>query len=241
MDTVAEAPHLSLVIPVYNEEESLPILAREIQEALRPLELAYEVIFVDDGSRDRSVEVIRALAHADQRIRMIRFKTNAGETGATDAGLRYARGACVVTMDADLQNDPRDIPLLLSHLREADAACGWRVRRDDPWIRRVSSRIANGVRNFLSNEEIRDAGCTFRAMRRGCLDGIKLFRGMHRFIPTLLRMERYRVVEVPVSHRPRRFGQSKYGVSDRMFSAFYDLIAVRWMKRRRLDYEIVEE
>lgn len=232
---------LSVVIPVYNEEENLLLLWPEIREVLASMGLRYEVIFVDDGSRDRSAEVIRGFRAKDPQVRLIRFKANAGETAANDAGLRAARGRAVVTMDADLQNDPHDIPTLLSHLDKWDAVTGWRVRRDDPWIRRVSSRIANAVRNAVCRETIRDSGCTFRAFRRECLRGLKLYRGLHRFIPTLLKMEGYSVVEVPVRHRPRRFGKSKYGIGNRAVSSFRDLLVVRWMQARRLDYQIVED
>ena len=232
---------VSVVIPVYNEEDNLPLLWPEVREVLDPLALSYEIIFVDDGSRDRSAEIVREFQAADPRVRLIRFKANAGETAANDAGLKAARGRHVVTMDADLQNDPRDIPRLLSALREWDAVTGWRVKRDDPWAKRISSRIANAVRNTLSRETIRDSGCTFRAFRRECLGDLVLYRGFHRFIPTLLRMQGYRVVEIPVNHRPRLFGTSKYGISNRAFSAFRDLLVVRWMKDRQLSYQITED
>jgi len=234
-------PDLSLVVPVYNEEENLPLLWTEVREVLDSGGLAYEVIFVDDGSGDRSAEIIREFRSKDGRVRLIRFNANAGESAASDAGFRAARGRYVVTMDADLQNDPHDIPQLLSCLADWDAATGWRVRRDDPWIRRVSSRIANGVRNLISRESIRDSGCTFRAFRRECLRELRLYRGLHRFIPTLLRMQGYRVIEVPVNHRPRRFGRSKYGIGNRAFSAFRDLLVVRWMKARQLNYQVAED
>ena len=234
---------LSVVVPVYNEEESLPVLWPEIREALAPTGLRYEVVFVDDGSRDHSAEIIRALRDADRRVRLLRLKANAGETAATDAGFRAAQGTWVVTLDADLQNDPRDIPMLLSHLGEWDAVTGWRVNRDagDSWVRRASSRVANRVRNALSDESIRDSGCTFRAFRRECLRDLALYRGFHRFVPTLLRMRGFRVLEVPVNHRPRRFGQSKYGIGNRAWSAFKDLLVVRWMKDRMLRYEVAED
>lgn len=235
------APDLSLVIPVYNEEENLPLLWSELREVLDPLGYAYEVVFVDDGSRDRSAALIREFRAQDWRVRLIRFKVNAGETAAMDAGFRAARGRQVVTMDADLQNDPHDIPALLSHLERWDAVTGWRSRREDSWVRRVSSRIANGVRNALSGESIRDSGCTFRAFRRECLRGLVLYRGFHRFVPTLLRLRGYRVLEVPVNHRPRRFGRSKYGIANRAWSAFQDLLVVRWMADRQLRYEVVED
>jgi glycosyltransferase involved in cell wall biosynthesis len=236
-------PELSVVIPVYNEEENLPPLWEELRGVLDGLGLAFEVVFVDDGSRDRSAEIIRGFREADRRVRLVRLKANAGETAATDAGFKAARGTWVVVMDADLQNDPRDIPTLLSHLDRWDAVTGWRVKRGegDGWLRRVSSRVANGVRNRLSDEAIQDSGCTFRAVRRECLRDLVLYRGFHRFVPTLLKMRGYRVLEVPVNHRPRRFGRSKYGVMNRAFIAFADLLVVRWMKSRVLRYEVAED
>ncbi len=236
-----EAPWLSVVIPVFNEAESLGPLWAELQPVLDGLRRSYEVIFVDDGSEDGSWEVLLSLHGQDPHVRLVRLRRNAGETAATDAGLRAAQGEVVVTMDADLQNDPKDIPVLLDHLPAWDAACGWRARREDSWVRRVSSRIANGVRNALTGEEIRDSGCTFRAIRRECLADLRLYAGFHRWLPTLLRLEGYRVIEVPVNHRARRFGESKYGIRNRMFRGLYDLLVVRWMKARHLRYEIVEE
>jgi glycosyltransferase involved in cell wall biosynthesis len=234
---------LSVVVPVYNEEENLEPLWQELAPVLESLGVAFEAIFVDDGSRDRSAEIIRGLREADPRVRLVRLKANAGETAANDAGFKAARGRWVVTMDADLQNDPRDIPGLLAHLDEWDAVTGWRVNRGagDSAVRRISSRVANRVRNALSAETIQDSGCTFRAFRRECLRGLVLYRGFHRFIPTLLRMRGYRVLEVPVNHRARRFGRSKYGILNRAFVAFADLLVVRWMKNRLLRYEIAED
>jgi dolichol-phosphate mannosyltransferase len=234
---------LSVVIPVYNEEENLPELWAELRSVLEPLGLVFEVLLVDDGSRDRSAELIRGFREADPRVRLVRLKANAGETAATDAGFKAARGRWVVTMDADLQNDPHDIPTLLSQLDRWDAVTGWRVNRGDgdPVMRRVSSRVANRARNWISDESIQDSGCTFRAFRRECLRGLVLYRGFHRFIPTLLKMRGYRVIEVPVRNRPRRFGRSKYGVLNRVFVATADLLVVRWMKNRMLRYEVAED
>jgi glycosyltransferase involved in cell wall biosynthesis len=234
---------LSVVIPVYNEEASLTPLWSELRGILEQLELAFEVVFVDDGSRDRSAEIIRSFRETDQRVRLVRLKANGGETAATDAGFKAARGRRVVVMDADLQNDPRDISMLLSHLDHWDAVTGWRVNRaaGDNVVRRVSSRIANRIRNWVSDETIQDSGCTFRAFRRECLRGLVLYRGFHRFIPTLLKMRGYRVIEVPVGHRPRQFGRSKYGVLNRAVVAFVDLLVIRWMGARLLRYEIVED
>jgi len=234
---------LSLVIPVYNEQENLPALWPELREVLECLGFDFEVVFVDDGSLDRSAEIIRSFHEIDQRVRLIRLKTNSGETAATDAGFRAARGRRVVVMDADLQNDPADIPRLLWHLDQWDAVTGWRVDRaaGDNVVRRVSSQVANRIRNWVSNETIQDSGCTFRAFRRDCLRGLVLYRGFHRFIPTLLKMRGYRVIEVPVAHRPRRFGRSKYGILNRIVDASVDLLVVRWMKARLFRYEVVED
>jgi dolichol-phosphate mannosyltransferase len=239
----AESPELSVVIPVYNEEENLPPLWAELRPALEALRLGFEVVFVDDGSRDRSAELVRGFREADSRVRLVRLKANAGETAATDAGFKAAAGRLVVTMDADLQNDPADLPALLAPLDRWDATTGWRVDRGagDTWVRRLSSRIANRVRNAISDESIHDSGCTFRAFRRECLRDLVLYRGFHRFVPTLLRMRGFRVVEVPVRNRPRRFGSSKYGIMNRAFVAFADLLVVRWMKSRLLRYEIAED
>ena len=247
MTTTSEAAEgsldLSIVVPVYNEEESLPLLWPEIREVLEPTGLRFEVIFVDDGSRDRSAEIVRAFHEADRRVRLVRLKANAGETAATDAGFRSVRGRHVVVMDADLQNDPHDIPVMLRHLEQWDAVTGWRVNRaaGDSWVRRLSSRIANRVRNRLSAETVQDSGCTFRAFRRECLRDLVLYKGFHRFIPTLLKIRGFRVIEVPVNHRPRRFGQSKYGIGNRALRAFVDLLVVRWMKDRLLRYEVAED
>ena len=240
---MTDSPEVSIVVPVYNEEENLPLLWPEIREVLDPAHLQYEVIFVDDGSQDRSAEIVREFRERDPRVRLIRLKANAGETAATDAGFKSIRGRYVVVMDADLQNDPHDIPAMLAHLDRWDAVTGWRVNRaaGDSWIRRLSSRIANGVRNALSRETIQDSGCTFRAFRRECLRDLVLYRGLHRFIPTLLKIQGFRVLEVPVNHRPRRFGKSKYGIGNRAARAFVDLLVVRWMKDRQLRYEIAED
>jgi glycosyltransferase involved in cell wall biosynthesis len=234
---------LSVVLPVYNEEANLPLLWPELRGVLEELRLSFEVIFVDDGSRDRSADIVRAFRDEDPRVRLIRLKENAGETAATDAGFKATRGRWVVVMDADLQNDPRDIPRMLRELERWDAVTGWRVNRGDgdSLVRRVSSRVANRVRNWLSDDTIQDSGCTFRAFRRECLRGLVLYRGFHRFVPTLLKMRGYRVVEISVNHRPRRFGQSKYGVLNRVFVATADLLVVRWMKSRLLRYEVAED
>jgi glycosyltransferase involved in cell wall biosynthesis len=231
---------ISIVIPVYNEQDSIRPLVSELREVLKGGNKSYEIIFVDDGSRDRSFEILQEAASHDSQIRVIRFRKNAGQTAAFDAGFRAAQGDIVVTMDADLQNDPRDIPRLVGKAVGFDVVCGWRYKRKDPWIKIVSSKIANFVRNVLSREEIADTGCSLKAFRRESLQNMKLFNGMHRFLPTLAKMEGFTVTQVKVNHRPRRFGKTKYNIRNRMVRAFADLLAVRWMKKRHLAYEIEE-
>ncbi len=231
---------ISIVIPVYNEQDSIRPLIAELGEVLKGLDKSYEIIFVDDGSRDRSFELLKEAASQDPQIRVIRFRKNTGQTAAFDAGFRAAQGDIIVTMDADLQNDPHDIPHLLEKIGAFDVVCGWRHKRNDPWMKIISSKIANFVRNKLSKEEIVDTGCSLKAFRKECLQNMKLFNGMHRFLPTLAKMEGFTVTQVKVNHRPRRFGTTKYNIKNRMVRAFADLLAVRWMQKRHLTYEIEE-
>jgi dolichol-phosphate mannosyltransferase len=238
-------PKLSICVPVYNEAENLPLLHAAIVNSIDPAGIDAEIILVDDGSTDGSWRAIESLVAKDPRVRGIKFKSNCGETAATDAGLRAARGEFVMTMDADLQNDPADIPKFLEALNQGfDCVCGTRVAsrgEGDKFIRVASSRIANWVRNTLSHEQISDAGCTYRAFRRECAAKLKLYRGLHRFIPTLLKMEGCTVTEIPVTNNPRLHGESKYGVWNRLFKSFRDLLAIRWMQSRLLGYEIATQ
>jgi len=231
---------ISIVAPVFNEEENLPLLISKLAEVLGPLGKTYEMIFVDDGSTDRSREVLKGMVPTYPQIRILGFKYNCGETAAGAAGLQEARGDIVFTIDADLQNDPQDIPAMLECLKEYDMVTGWRQKREDTWVKRKTSTIANRIRNRLSGESIRDSGCTFRVYRRECLQNLKMYKGMHRFMPTLVKIEGFRVIEIPIAHRARQFGVSKYTTWNRMWSAFADLLAVRWMKSRHIHYEIEE-
>ena len=234
---------LSLVIPCHNEGKNLRPLLSAIHETLDPLGLDYEVVITDDCSTDNSWSVLKELAANDSRLRIQRFKFNCGESAASWAGMQTARGRCIATLDADLQNDPKDLPTMLQALKNADCVCGTRAAtrgKGDNWIRIASSRIANWVRNKLSGENISDAGCTYRVFKRECIAHVKFFNGAHRFLPTLIKMEGFRVVEVPVSTNPRFSGTSHYGVWNRLFKSFRDLLAVRWMKSRQIRYEISE-
>jgi glycosyltransferase involved in cell wall biosynthesis len=232
---------LSIVIPVYNEVESLPVLAAELDEAVRLLGRPAEIIFVDDGSTDGSDVVLRQLARTDRRMRVLRFARNTGQSAAFYAGLQASRGRYVATLDADLQNDPRDLAMLWGYLARCDAAVGWRSRRRDGWLKRLSSRVANGIRRVVTGHAVHDSACSLRLMRRQCIEAIPPFDGMHRFVPTLVQLAGYRVIEVPVTHRPRRYGTSKYGIRNRAARAFADLLAIRWMMSRRLEPYVTVE
>jgi len=233
-------PYLSVVIPVFNEQENVKPMADELLSVLYSLNRAFEVIFVDDGSTDSSAQILKELQGSSSGIRLIRFRRNCGQTAAFDAGIRAAQGEVIVTMDADLQNDPADIPRMLDKIGDYDAVCGWRKKRNDNYIRRTSSIIANRVRNRLSGEDIRDVGCSLKAFRSVYAKKMVLFNGMHRFFPTLIKMEGGTVTEIPVNHRPRRAGTPKYNIRNRAVRAFVDLLAVCWMKKRKLTYEIEE-
>jgi glycosyltransferase involved in cell wall biosynthesis len=240
---MATVPTLSLVVPCYNEQDNLRPLVAAIQAAVDPLKLPYEVVITDDCSTDKSWEILKELAASDARIRAQRFAFNCGESAASWAGLKAALGQYLVTLDADLQNDPKDLLRFLEALQHFDCVCGTRVEtrgKGDNFIRIASSRIANWVRNKLSGEQISDAGCTYRAFKRECIENLKFFKGMHRFLPTLFQIEGFTVTEIAVTNQPRFAGQSHYGVWNRLFASFYDLLAVRWMKKRMFRYQVAE-
>jgi len=237
------SPDLSVVFPVYNEEENIPILLDEIAKALAGKPWSYEVIAVDDGSSDRSLAVLREQRAKHPQLRILAFEKNSGQTAALDAAWRAARGKYVVSLDADLQNDPADIPKMMETLEKSgvDMIIGVRVNRHDTWSRKMQSRIGNGVRNWLTNDQITDTGCSLKLVRREAIDRVKLYTGMHRFLPTLVRMQGYKVAEMPVNHRARQFGVSKYGAMNRAFRGLADCLAVRWMGKRMLTYRVKEE
>jgi dolichol-phosphate mannosyltransferase len=233
-------PEISIVIPVYNEEENLTPLLAALTETMVALGTPYELLFIDDGSADGTTQVLRTMCGKHPEVHIVRLRHNAGQTAALDAGFKRARGQVVVTLDGDLQNDPRDIPRLLAKLQDYEVVCGVRQRRQDTWWRRVSSMTANAIRRRVLRDDIADIGCSLRAYRRHCLESIKLYHGMHRFLPALLHMEGYRVAQIPVNHHPRQHGRSKYNARNRAWRALMDLLAVRWMKSRQLRYEIVD-
>lgn len=230
---------LSLIAPVYEEEANLERLVARVVEIFGT-SLAWELVLVDDGSKDRSAEIIKRLAANDPRVVGVFFARNRGQTAATAAGIHLARGRLIATMDADMQNDPADLPAMIAKLEGHDAVVGYRLKRRDNFVRRASSRFANRLRNWISKDSIRDTGCSLKVFRAEAIQAIPLFEGMHRFLPTLLRYHGYSVIEHPVNHHPRTAGVSKYGVWNRAFRALKDLFAVRWMRARLLRLPIRE-
>lgn len=228
---------LSLVLPVYNEERNLKPLTEEIHEALSGI-CDYRIIYVNDGSSDDSRRVLDDLARSDKTVTVLHFRENNGQSAAFAAGFQEADTAYVATMDADRQNDPTDLPDMLDELDEYDMVAGYRVNRRDSWLRRFGSSLANNVRNFVTGDQIIDTGCSLKIFRREIIDDIPLFEGMHRFFPTLAQREGYSVTQVPTNHRPRVQGESKYTLSGRLIRTVVDLLAVRWLQNRSLDYEI---
>ena len=232
----AGSPAVSVVVPLFNEEENVPILQAELTAALGGFD--YEIIFVDDGSVDETVRRIVP----DPRVRLVQFERNAGQSAAMYAGLQSARGEVAVLIDGDLQNDPADIPKLLEEIsRGADLVCGYRAQRKDTVVKRITSRVANFIRSRFTKDGVRDTGCTLKAMKRECVSALLPFKGMHRFIPALVKGAGYRLVEIPVNHRPRKFGLSKYGLGNRALRATTDMFGVRWLLSRRLNYRVRDE
>ena len=223
--------YLSLVIPVYNEEESLPLLFDAIHQALDSLSRSWEVVLVDDGSQDGSLGVLKTLAERDpEHIRVVAFRRNFGQTAAIAAGIDHSAGAVIILLDADLQNDPADIPMMLSKLDEGyDVVSGWRANRKDTFITRtLPSRMANGLISRVTGVELHDYGCTLKAYRREVITGFHLYGEMHRFIPVFAHAVGAKIIEVPVRHHPRRFGEAKYGL-ERITKVLLDLFTVKFL------------
>jgi glycosyltransferase involved in cell wall biosynthesis len=237
---MTEDPYLSLVIPAYNEQETVVELLRRVNCALKDMGKPFEVILIDDGSTDSTPRLLNEAMSQYPWLRVLRMQRNGGQSAAFDAGFRAANGQVIATIDADLQNDPEEIPRLLPMLNGTDMINGWRRDRKDTPMRRMQSRIANRIRNWISQETINDSASSLKLYKRHCLEGIQLYKGMHRFMPTLVKMRGYTVQEVPVKHSARYAGTAKYGLRNRAWRAFVDLLAVRWMKNRYLRYDVRE-
>ncbi|MBA3006392.1 MAG: glycosyltransferase family 2 protein [Proteobacteria bacterium] len=221
---------VSVVVPLLNEEKNIPILYDELTQTLQKTGLNYEILFVDDGSSDCSLEILENLQQFDSRICLISLRKNFGQTAAMSAGFDMANGDIIIAMDADLQNDPADIPMLLAKINEgADMVTGWRYNRQDPFFsRKLPSKIANRIISFATGVHLHDYGCTLKAFRREVIKTIKLYGEMHRFIPAIASAMGVSIAEVKVNHRPRRFGTSKYGIS-RTLRVILDLITVKFL------------
>ncbi len=243
---MSEAPILSVVAPCFNEQGNLIPLVTAIREALEPLTISYEIVIADDVSRDDSWNILQKLGAEDKRIRAVRLNHNCGQSAAVWVGIQAATGRYIATLDADLQNHPRELPRFLEAIQrgDSDCVCGSRVAaraHGDSWVRQVSSKIANGIRNRITHETVSDSACGYRIFKRECAARLKFFKGMHRFMPTLFRIEGFVVTEIPISHHTRLTGQSNYGVMNRLFVTIYDLFAVRWMQKRMFRFEVKEQ
>jgi glycosyltransferase involved in cell wall biosynthesis len=240
--TNATQPWISVVVPIKDERDNLLALTDQLLKVLQSREeskaAAFEIIYVDDGSTDGSSEILDRLAAEHPAVAVLHFDRNYGQSAGFDAGFKRSSGALVATLDGDLQNDPEDIAVLLPYTKDYDLVCGWRTERHDTFTRKISSRVANAVRNAVTGDRVHDTGCSLKVFRRRVVDRLQLFNGMHRFFPALALMHGFTVTEVPVRHHPRRHGTSKYGVGNRLFKGLYDLFAVRWMQTRVLRYRI---
>jgi len=240
--TNATQPWISVVVPIKDERDNLLALTDQLLKVLQSREeskaAAYEIIYVDDGSTDGSSEILDRLAAEHPAVDVLHFDRNYGQSAGFDAGFKRSSGALVATMDGDLQNYPEDIAVLLPYTKDYDLVCGWRIERHDTIMRKISSRVANAVRNAVTGDRVHDTGCSLKVFRRAVIDRLQLFNGMHRFFPALALMHGFTVTEVSVRHHPRRHGISKYGVGNRLFKGLYDLLAVRWMQTRVLRYRL---
>ena len=225
-----ENPAISIVVPVYNEEESIAPLYHKIRGVCSRLGSSYEMVFVDDGSRDRTFEILASIHKQDASVRVVRFRKNFGQTAAMAAGFERAKGELIVSMDGDLQNDPADIPKLLAKLREGyDVVCGWRKNRKDKLIsRRIPSLVANRLIGLVTGVHIHDNGCSLKAYRASIIKNVVLYGEMHRFIPAMSTITGARIAEIVVNHHPRRFGTSKYGIG-RVWRVALDIVTIKML------------
>jgi dolichol-phosphate mannosyltransferase len=234
-------PFYSVVIPLKNEAHNIVELIQELEPVMESLNKPWELICIDDGSTDTTPQILQNLLKQKSYLRVLRFKQNYGQSSAFKAGFQAARGEFVITLDGDGQNDPADIPRLVQLMQDCDLACGIRVKRKDTLIKRWTSKIANKVRNWICEDGVKDTGCSLKVYRKSCLDQIKMYQGMHRFLPALFGIEGFRVKQLPVNHRERLRGKSNYNFFNRSFNVLGDLWVVRWMKKRHLNYQIEQE
>lgn len=231
----------SVVIPLKNEEENIHELVAELEPVMKKLDQPWELICIDDGSTDRTRSILISLSKEKSFVCPIFFKKNYGQSSAFDAGFKAARGEFVITLDGDRQNDPKDIPFLLKEMADSDLICGRRVNRKDTWTKKITSKLANFVRKRVCDDGVHDTGCSLKIYKRESLNKIRMYQGMHRFLPALFKIEGFRIKEAPVNHRERTKGQTKYNFYNRSFNTIADMLAVLWMRKRRLNYMIEKE
>ncbi len=230
----SKKPEISIVIPAYNEEENVELLYKKTKRVLENLGKEYEIVYIDDGSTDRTFNILKEINKKDKKVRVIKFKKNYGQTAAMDAGFKNSLGEIIIALDADLQNDPEDIPNLLKKMDEGyDVVSGWRYKRKDSFSKKIISSLSNLFRRIITKEEIHDSGCTLKAYKRRCFNDIDLSGEMHRFIPLLLKWKGYKIGEIKVEHHERERGKTKYGIS-RLLKGFLDLLIIKfWMQYSR--------
>lgn len=231
----------SVVIPLKNEEENITDLINELEPVMHHLKSRWELICINDGSTDGTLDVLSKLVKEKPFLRILTFDRNYGQSCAFDAGFKNARGEWIITLDGDRQNDPADIPKLINLTANNDLICGHRINRQDPLHKKITSRLANFVRSRLCHDDVQDTGCSLKIYRKACLNHIKMYKGMHRFLPALFKIEGFKVAEVPVNHRERTKGVTKYNFFNRSFNTIADMLAVRWMRKRHVNYRIEKE
>lgn len=228
----------SVVVPLKNEEDNIRDLVQELEPIMQSLQNPWELICVEDGSTDNTLAILKELAQNKPYIKIVAFNKNYGQSSAFDAGFKLAQGEFVITLDGDRQNDPADIPAMLQAIGNGDMVCGFRQKRRDSVVKKITSRLANFVRSRVCEDGVQDTGCSLKVYRTESLRKIKMYQGMHRFLPALFKIEGFSIKEIPVNHRERTKGQTKYNFLNRSFNTIADMLAVRWMKKRHLNYQI---
>lgn len=231
----------SVIIPLKNEEANIADLIEELEPVMNNLQCPWELICIDDGSSDQTLSLLEDFAKNKPYLRVISFSNNFGQSSAFAAGFAKARGEFIITLDGDRQNDPKDIPQLINALGHADLVCGWRMNRRDPLQKKLISKVSNWIRSRLCQDHMHDTGCSLKLYRKKALDKIKLYYGMHRFLPALFLIEGFSVKEVPVSHRKREKGKTKYHFFNRSLGPIIDMFVVLWMRKKHLRHQIHKE
>lgn len=232
---------ISVIAPVYNEKENILRFIKEVEATLKKEFSSYEIILINDGSTDGSDKLLDEAMNTNAHVKVCHFSKNNGQTAAIDAGFKISTGDFIVTMDSDLQTNPSDIYLLMKYIDRYDMVNGLRKTREDGLKRKISSFCANKIRNLITGDNIQDTGCPLKLFKREVIESFHLYEGMHRFLPTLAKINGFNVIEIPVRHYDRKFGTSKYGIFNRLFKSLKDAFAVRWMKKRYLNYQVIKK